>query len=401
VIRQWIRALRADAARRAGRVGVDANEACHDECDDFDATGAMSDEMPWEVLVRYGAGDATSDELAALASWRAESAEHAELLRRIARLASLSRAADALSHTDAGWERLQHRMEGSTVKPGEPRVLPVRRVRFAPTSAAGARSPSRTRTAIGLAAAAVIAVGVTAWTLRPAPEVAMQTVTAPRGERLDFGLPDGSHVVLGAESRLRFASEGFDSNRALYLEGQGFFAVAHDTKHPFVVHARGTSVQAVGTAFGVRAFPEDSAVEVAVVTGRVLVRDERIPGSKGAEIDVGDMARMDSAGQMTITRDANIEMALGWVRGRLIYDMAPASTVVRDLERWYDVTIQIDSTAQRSDLRVTMTIDPTEPAPVSMQRFAEVMNMRMVPSGNAVRLIPRAPPPHKGSEHAP
>jgi hypothetical protein len=81
--------------------------------------------------------------------------------------------------------------------------------------------------------------------------------------------------------------------------------------------------------------------------------------------------------------------------------MAPAANVVRDLERWYDVSIQIDSAAQRSDLRVSITIDPTQPAPVSLQRFAEVLRLRVISSGKMVELVRDTLPRRAPASHLP
>jgi transmembrane sensor len=366
-------------------VGVGRGESSLDEQDDKDASDAMTQSYPWSVLVRYGAGNATPDEVATLASWREESIEHARMIERVARLAALSRAADAVRHTEAGWERLQHRLERVVDAGIETRVLPVRRLRFEATLP-GTRAPSwRARVASGIAAIALVAVGLAMWHLRSAPAVEMQEVATRRGERLELGLPDGSHVVLGAESRLRYAAKGFAGARTLYLEGQGYFNVAHDVKHPFVVLAHGAAVQAVGTAFGVRAYRDDSIVNVAVAHGRVLMRAEASAPGTGTVLDRGDLGQLDAHGRAMVQHGASLDPYLGWVRGRLIYDMAPAADVTRDLERWYDVSINIDSGAV-GDLRVSMTIDPTQPAPVSLQRLAEVLNLNVVQTGQRVRL---------------
>jgi transmembrane sensor len=381
---------------------VGQGERRHDQQDDWDASESMSDEAPWERLVRYGAGDATPDDLAALASWQKERAEHAQLMRRVVRLAALSRTADSLRHADAGWERLQHRLELARASEGEARVLPVRRRPFEATAPSARGGVAwRGRAVAGLAAGALIAVGLVAWHLRPVSPLPMREVATHRGERLDLGLPDGSHVVLGAESRLRYSAKDFAAARTLYLEGQGFFAVSHDPKHPFVVHARGATAQAVGTAFGVRAYDDDSTVDVAVAVGRVLMRAKSSAPGADAMLDVGDLGQIDEAGRVTVRRGANLDSYLGWVRGRLIYDMAPAASVVRDLERWYDVSIQIDSAAQRSDLRVSITIDPTQPAPVSLERFAEVLRLHVISSGKMVELVRDTLPRRASGAHLP
>ncbi|HEY9449525.1 MAG TPA: hypothetical protein VIQ60_07210, partial [Gemmatimonadaceae bacterium] len=51
-------------------VGVVAAEGCHDGQDDKHTSESMNDRHPWELLVRYGAGDAMPNELARIASWR-------------------------------------------------------------------------------------------------------------------------------------------------------------------------------------------------------------------------------------------------------------------------------------------------------------------------------------------
>ena len=380
----------------AGVVGDATPESCHDGQDDKHTSESMSDGHPWELLVRYGAGDAIPDELTRIASWRDESAEHARILRRVVRLAALSRAADSARHTEVGWERLQQRLERQDAASSDAvRVLPVRRRRL-DASLPATHAPRRHRLLVaGVAAAALLAAGLAAGlaalALLPTRAVQMQEIIAHRGQRLEFGLPDGSHVVLGAVSRLRYAAEDFVRDRTLYLDGQGYFAVAHDTRHPFVVHARGAAVQAVGTEFGVRAYDGDSTLNVAVAKGRVLVRtDSSAPGT-GTVLDLGDLGQMDSVGRMTVHRGVSLDPYLGWVRGRLIYDMAPPAEVVRDLERWYDVSIHTDG-IERSDLRVSMTIDPTQPAPVSFQRLADVLDLRVVRTGNRVELVPRSAP---------
>lgn len=383
-----LRRLIASFGRRnsSASVGVAPSDPCPDEWNDHETSDAMSDGTPWELLVRYGVGELTSEELATLASWKDQRPEHVRALRSTARLAALSQTADSVRHADAGWQRLQRRLERESANGSRaPLVIPVHRGRPAASMPVPASRPRWVKWSIGIAAAAAVAAGVVVRQRSAAPPAVLQEIATHRGERLEFGLPDGSHVVLGAESRLRFGADGFASARTLYLSGQGYFAVAHDTKHPFVVHARGAAVQAVGTAFGVRAYDEDSSVSVAVAQGRILFRRDASAEGTGDSVGLGDIAELNGAGRMTVHREADLDASLGWVRGRLIYHMAPATDVARDLERWYDVSIQIDDTAQ-SRLGVTMTIDPSQPAPVSLQRFAEVLNLHVLQTGQQVHL---------------
>lgn len=118
---------------------------------------------------------------------------------------------------------------------------------------------------VGLAAALVL--GVLGFRSFRAPPVELRYATAAAGyERVR--LDDGSTLELNGASavRTRFTA----AERSVQLDaGEAHFAVFHDPARPFVVHAGGFAVRAVGTAFNVRYIA--GAVEVIVVEGKVRV----------------------------------------------------------------------------------------------------------------------------------
>lgn len=81
-------------------------------------------------------------------------------------------------------------------------------------------------------------------------------------------LPDGSEIDLNDDSELvvRFTPE---RRTVEVIRGEAFFTVAKDAARPFDVLAKGATVRAVGTQFGVR-LAED-LVAVVVAEGRVLL----------------------------------------------------------------------------------------------------------------------------------
>lgn len=84
-------------------------------------------------------------------------------------------------------------------------------------------------------------------------------------------LPDGSKVVLEPNSTIRHLSRFEASRREVYLDGEGFFEVAHNVEQPFLVYAKQVTAKVLGTSFTVRAFRDEKEVVVAVKTGRVSV----------------------------------------------------------------------------------------------------------------------------------
>jgi transmembrane sensor len=125
---------------------------------------------------------------------------------------------------------------------------------------------------IGLAASLLLILGGTGWfALRYARTQVFDTAV---GQQQRETLSDGSHLDLAPDSRVsvRFTL----TRRDVRLErGQAFFAVAHSTMRPFIVHADGLTVTAMGTAFDVRA--GESGAVVTVSEGRVNVASDAEP----------------------------------------------------------------------------------------------------------------------------
>lgn len=182
----------------------------------------MSEPYPWDLLVRYGAGHITPAEAEWLAAWSAGASERALLLRQTRRLVELSRAAEAVDDAADAWRRLERRL--SDAKP-DVRMLAVHptRVPSISTSQDQRRITRRWWAGfIAVAAVAVVVLGIRLGIARSpdTQRTALREVVTRRGERLEFGLPDGSRVVLGPASRLRFVIASFALARTLVLEGE-------------------------------------------------------------------------------------------------------------------------------------------------------------------------------------
>jgi transmembrane sensor len=121
------------------------------------------------------------------------------------------------------------------------------------------------------AAAAVAALAAILWWPRSAPEpvgpvpAPSYALAAPIEER---SLEDGSVIALnrGAVIEVEFTAV---ERRVHLVRGEASFTVAKQPARPFIVHAGGVDVCAVGTAFNVRLDPK--SVEVLVTEGRVQV----------------------------------------------------------------------------------------------------------------------------------
>lgn len=96
-------------------------------------------------------------------------------------------------------------------------------------------------------------------------------------------LPDGSVITLNKKSSLSYDGSFGKEKRSVKLNGEAFFAVAHDTQKPFSINVGDLEVRVVGTSFNIRTAAEST--EIVVETGLVQVEKaggmvELSPGEK-------------------------------------------------------------------------------------------------------------------------
>jgi transmembrane sensor len=92
-------------------------------------------------------------------------------------------------------------------------------------------------------------------------------------ERRLIILHDGSSVWLNKESKLQYPDAFSENRREVSLTGEAYFDIKPDASRPFVIHSGEIKTTVLGTAFNIRAFPEEASVVVTVTHGRVRVED--------------------------------------------------------------------------------------------------------------------------------
>lgn len=360
--------------------------------DDDTSYTAMNDEHVWDLIARHWAKQLGPGEEAALRAWAAESPERGEVLRGTALILDLSHYLGKADEAELAWERVRGRLRDERSA--------IDRTRFSPPMLDGllefARSPrisSRHVPAlawVSIAATLLLSTGIAIryWQAPASPNAPVSEWATHAGEQVTVELEDGSRVMLGPETRLRVASANFKHERTLRLQGIAHFADTDDPSHPFTVLAGTSATQAIGTAFTVRAYPDDSTVHVVVSEGRVLFRSTVSRTAPSAMLGRGDAGRLNALGAMSVERGVDLDESLGWMRGRLHYSLATAADVARDLDRWYGVTIVLDD-VELSTIHVTTSFDPAWTAADAVQRFAAVLNATTEMRGDGIHLSRR------------
>ena len=166
------------------------------------------------------------------------------------------------------------------------------------------------------------------------PQPPEETFATANRERAELRLSDGTRIRLAPASHIRVAADFGDQERVVYLDGQGYFEVAHDVNRPFTVYAGKTIARDLGTEFAVRNYSEDRAVQVVVRKGAVAM-------SGVGRLNAGDVGRLEIDGTSSLTRGVAVDSLLTWLDGRLVFHDAPLTTVLAELRRWHDVDVHL------------------------------------------------------------
>lgn len=106
--------------------------------------------------------------------------------------------------------------------------------------------------------------------------VAMQTVSAGAAISV-ITLPDQTKVTLNRYSSLTYPDRFKEDRREVQLQGEAYFEVEKDARHPFVVKADPVEVEVLGTHFNVEAYPGDAEVKTTLLEGSVAVNAPLFP----------------------------------------------------------------------------------------------------------------------------
>jgi transmembrane sensor len=179
------------------------------------------------------------------------------------------------------------------------------------------------------------------------------TVVVPNGERSQILLYDGTKVWLNSGSRFRYPVAFSRNTRDVFIEGEAFFDVARNEKHPFIVNAGRLKVQVFGTRFNVCAYPEDGKYFTTLEEGSVEATNTQ-NGQQVALIP-GEQVVLDCNTNELNNQKVNTDLYTSWKENLLKFDDATFEEVIKKMERWYDIKITVDPSVNTRE-RYTMTI---------------------------------------------
>ena len=165
------------------------------------------------------------------------------------------------------------------------------------------------------------------------------TLSTSRGEEMRLRLPDGSVVFLNAASSLKYPTNYTKmGERKVFLTGEGYFEIAKDKAHPFVVVSNKQQVEVLGTHFNVNGYLDEPVVTTTLVEGSVKVTS----GAVQKVIRPGEQV-LNVSGSLVVTK-ANLDNITDWKNGDFNLTDIDFRVAMRKVARWYNVEMIYDST---------------------------------------------------------
>lgn len=166
----------------------------------------------------------------------------------------------------------------------------------------------------------------------------LNTLAVPAGKQYQLILPDGSKVWLNAMSKISFPSNFNKGERIVEVEGEAYFEVNHFANWPFRVKTAHQLVEVLGTKFNVQAYPDESQTATTLVNGSVRVSDQ----SSSQLLKPGQIAIKSNQMAGYKIADADLNQAIAWKNGQLVFKDDKIEELTRTLSRTFDVEFQID-----------------------------------------------------------
>ena len=279
-------------------------------------------------FVRLQEGVYPASELAAFERWRAADPAHAAAYREVEHLWALG---------------------GEAVK--DPAVMAAAMRALHPSEPAPDRVRRWLLPAAALAAAATLAAVAVAprWLAPPEPPPGTQHATRV-GERRELRLPDGSAAMLDTATVL-VERYGPRERRVELRQGRAQFQVQGNPERPFVVHAQGRTITAIGTVFQVRVGEE---TRITLLEGELAIATENGAGATrgAARLTSGQELTFDHEGRVGTVTAIDAKAARGWTEGKLFVDNWRLDALLAEMNRYNDTRLRLDDPALR-ELRIS------------------------------------------------
>ena len=287
----------------------------------------MNKEKYTELIAQQLSGNISEKNRKLLLDWARADEKHQALLDEATQLWALSENYEEPFETDvkAAWEKVEQRL--AVTKDSK-------------ESSAKVIGLSNFKRLLQIAAVFLM-VAIGSFLLYPKKQTPqLLTYQTADEETLELLLPDSSRIVLNENSRLSFQQT--KEKRQVSLTGEAWFDVQHMADLPFEIQSGATKTVVLGTAFNVRAYPDEEKIEVSVARGKVAF-SEKENLANTTLLPAGTEGVFYKNKKTVVREKRENENADAWRTKTLIFDDTKLYKVFETLERYFEVKIEADA----------------------------------------------------------
>lgn len=186
-------------------------------------------------------------------------------------------------------------------------------------------------------------------------EIQLCKLIVPAGRRSSLELADGTKIWVNSSSTVIYPNLFTGDKREIYVEGEAYLEVAHDSERPFYVKTQTMNVRVLGTCFNVCAYQEDSQQQVVLVSGKVEVETHDQQNQILTPNELFDYDKQQA--KVSVTK-VDTDNYISWKDGYYQFNSQQLSVLFKRLSRYYAVAIDCD--AQTGALSCSGKLDLTE-----------------------------------------
>ncbi|QIH40253.1 DUF4974 domain-containing protein [Flavobacterium sp. Sr18] len=189
-----------------------------------------------------------------------------------------------------------------------------------------------------IAAIAILLLGIP-FLITQSTSKSLLTQSAAKGEIKTLFLPDGSQLILNANSSITYSTD-FKDNRKLVLKGEAYFKVVRNPKSPFTIETSQFKTKVLGTSFTIRAY-ENYTNTISVLSGKVEVNSKENPSQKIYLIK-NQQLRFQKSQVPQLSNNSRQDF-LAWTKNIVILENTSLGETAEILRNKFDVTILFDN----------------------------------------------------------
>lgn len=169
-------------------------------------------------------------------------------------------------------------------------------------------------------------------------------IIIPYGKKSMIMLSDGTKVWLNAGSQLIYPSVFSEKTRQVMLVGEAFFDVAKNTEKPFVVRTTDISIHVLGTRFDISAYPEDKLIQTVLAEGKINLTYSGkgiLNREYSVEMKPNQMVVVNKSTGESRSQTVDVSKFVSWKDGMLEFEKVDLIRALKQVERYYNVRIQL------------------------------------------------------------